>query len=264
MNDTAFWNQLLNNWQADLLMLSRIMGIFSFNPMFSRRNLPVRVKVGASLALTLVILTAMTPQPITEYNSVGLFAVAVLGETFIGLVLGFLSQLFLSTLQVGGEVMDMVSGLGMAKIYDPGSGSQMPLFGSAITYLFVLYFFATNAHLSYIKIFVLSFDAIPLGSMSLNGEIGKILVDYFATILELSLKLALPIMASQFLLQICVGLMMKAVPQVQVMAVNIQLEMLVGIGLLFLLSEPISEFISKYINIMTQSIYNLMLLMPSG
>ena len=257
MDDSLFWNTLLNNYQADILVFARVMGIFAFNPIFSRKNIPSSVKVGASLALSIIIITSQGQQ-IAEYNGVGTFAIAVLLETFVGFILGFLTQLFLSTLLVAGDIMDTQSGLGMAKIYDPASGVQMPLFGSITTYMFILYFFVTNAHLSYIKIFALSFEVIPLGVGSINPDVGMIIVEYFATILVLSLKLAMPMIVAQLLLEICMGVMMKTVPQIQVMVVNMQVKLLFALILLFILAVPMSNFLDRYMDTMLQSLEGIL------
>ena len=109
----------------------------------------------------------------------------------------------------------------MAKIFDASSGVQMPLYGSIMTYMFIIYFFATDCHLSYIKIFAISYDFIPVGFKSLNPNVAMIIVNYFGTVLALAVKLALPLVIAQLVLEFCVGILMKAVPQIQVMQVNI-------------------------------------------
>lgn len=259
MNEySAFWDLLLNNFQSNILIFARVMGIFSFNPIFSRRNIPASVRIGASLALALVIASSQLGYSEVEYNSAGTFALAVVMETFVGFVLGFITQLFLSTILVAGDVMDTQSGLGMAKIFDPASGVQMPLFGSVTTYMFILYFFVTNAHLSYIKIFALSFEIIPLGVDSINMNLGMLIVEYFGTILTLAAKLAIPMIVAQLLLEICMGILMKAVPQIQVMVVNIQVKLLFGLILLFILAVPTSDFLQRYMDTMLETLEGIL------
>ncbi len=257
MEDSQFWSILLNNLQGEILVFARVIGIFIFNPIFARKNTPTFVKIGASLALSIFIVWSRGIQPV-EIPSFGVFAMMILFEGFVGFVLGFVTQLFISTILVAGDVMDTQSGLGMAKIYDPSSGVQMPLFGSVTTYMFFLYFFVTNAHLSYIKIFALSYDIIPLGFSGINPDVGMVIVEYFAVILTLAMKLALPFIAAQLFLEICVGILMKTVPQIQVMAVNIQLKLIFGLILLFLFAVPMSDFVEKYMDTMLQSLEGIL------
>lgn len=259
METTAFWDNLLNNWQGTLLIFARVLGIFSFNPIFARKNTPTVVKAGASIALAVIIGMSMAGgTPTVNYTSLGTFAFAVLLEGFVGFVLGFMTQLFLSTMLVAGDVMDTQSGLGMAKIYDPSSGVQMPLFGSITTYMFILYFFVTNAHLSYIRIFALSFDIIPLGVGSINTDVGMIIVEYFAVVLTLAMKLAMPMIVAQLILEISVGILMKAVPQIQVMVVNMQLKLIFGLFLMFALAIPLSDYLDRYMGTMLETLEGIL------
>lgn len=254
------FEDIMNNYQAYLLVFARVFGIFALNPIFSRRNIPTFVKMGATVGLTLVIGMTATNNAQVEFNSVPLLAIAFIKEGAIGLVLGFITQIFLSTILVGGELMDMQSGLGMAKIYDPASGIQMPLFGSIMTYMFLMYFFITDCHLTYIKIFAISYDFVPLGFEKINPDVSIMLVKYFGTVLILAMKLAVPLIVAQLLLEFCVGILMKTVPQIQVMQVNIQVKLLFGLFLLFLIASPLSDAIEKYMGLL---IDNLTGILPS-
>ena len=252
------FDELMNNYQAYLLVFARVFGIFAFNPLFSRKNIPSIVKIGSTLALTIVIAMSVINNVHIQYDSVPLLAIAVVKEGFIGVVLGFLTQLFLSSILVGGELMDMQAGLGMAKIYDPASGIQMSLFGTVLTYMFIMYFFVTNCHLSYIKIFAISYDFIPVGFKKIDPNVLTLLVNYFGTVLTLAMKLAIPLVVAEIILEFCMGVLMKAVPQIQVMQVNIQLKLLFGLFILFVIAGPLSDVINKYMNIMIDSLTGIL------
>lgn len=253
MENEEFFNLLQSNAAGNLLVFSRVLGIFAFNPVFQRRNVPTIIKAGASLALSLLIASTLGNVEV-KVDSFGQYAMLILFNGFIGFVLGFLTQLFLSTLLVSGDLMDTQSGLGMAKIYDPSSGIHMPLFGTIATYMFIFYFFATNSHLSYIKIFALSFDAIPITGKIINTDLGWVITEYFGTVLELAIKLTLPFTVALMLMEISMGILTKTVPQIQVMAVNIQVKMLFMLVLMLLLAEPMGKFIQSYIDTLMQSL----------
>lgn len=248
------FDDILNNFQAYLLVFSRVIGIFLFNPIFSRKNIPSMVKIGTSIAIALVVGSTIVPVTHIEFDSVPLLALAVIKEGFVGVVLGFITQMFLSTILVSGEIMDMQSGLGMAKIYDAANGVQMSLYGSVMTYMFILYFFVTNSHLTYIKVFATSFDIIPIGFTRINPDFAMVIVKYFGVVLTLALKLAIPLIVAQLLLEFCVGILMKTVPQIQVMQVNIQVKLLFGLFILFVIASPLSGMIEKYIGILIDNL----------
>ncbi len=241
-----FWEVLLNNTDAVLLVFARILGIFSFNPILARSNIPARVRVGATLLITYVICMTLQPESVDFGNTMGEYVMFFLREIFIGLVLGFICDLFLYMIYFAGDIMDAQAGLGMAKVFDPSTSIQMSLYGSYIGFMMYLYFFVSNSHLTLIKIFMHSFEVIPLGTGYINGEIGWIIFEMFSNIVVLMLQLSMPLIAAELIVEFCMGVLMKAVPQVQIMVVNIQLKVLLGFFILFAITSPLSEFIAGY------------------
>ena len=260
-DNSLFWTALLDNVQANILIFARVIGLFAFNPIFSRNNIPSRVKIGASFALTLMISSSVISNYSTGeiyYESLGAFAVAALIEVAIGVILGFFTNMFVSMLLYTGEIMDMTTGLGMAKVYDPATQTQQAIFGTYLNYMFIIYFFITNSHLQYVRIYLLSYQFIPLGADSINPDVWWIIAVYFGNLFVLATKLAMPIIIAEVILEIAIGILMKAVPTIQVMTVNIQLKLLAGLLLIFALSVPLSDAIDRYMGDMLESVEGLL------
>ena len=53
----------------------------------------------------------------------------------------------------------------------------------------------------------------------------------------------MPNLAAELLGQVGMGLLMKAIPQINVFSINIELKVLIGLVLLLLLISPFSEFL---------------------
>ena len=53
----------------------------------------------------------------------------------------------------------------------------------------------------------------------------------------------MPILAAELLGQVGMGILMKAIPQINVFSINIELKVLIGLVLLLLLISPFSEFL---------------------
>ncbi len=255
-----FWDILYNNVIVFALVFARITGIFSFNPIFSRNNIPTMVKVGLSLILSMIIVPTLSADVITFDNTFA-FVFAIIREGLIGLVFGFLVNLFMSMILYAGEIIDTQIGLGMAKVMDPTTGANVAIFASMYTMIFTLYFFVTNSHLSYIKLFSLSYETIPIGTTELNLKVGYIIASYFSTILIFAVKFALPIIAAEMLLEICIGILMKAVPSIHVFVINIPLKVALGLIVLIAIAGPMAEYIDSYMGIMFENLYSVMGLM---
>lgn len=254
----VIWDTVFNNFVGFLFVLCRVTGIFTFNPIFSRSNVPTMVKNAMCVVLAVVMMTVpgMSAQ-VPEINNVIGFVMIVLKELFIGFVFGFFTNLILTVLIYAGEIIDMQTGLSMAKTMDPSTGINMPIFANIYYYLFILYFFVTGGHLSYIKLFSLSFETIPIGyeMTAQTIDLTYVIVMYMGTVMTLAVKFALPIMVTEIVTEVCVGLMMKAIPTIQVLVVNIQLKIIVGMTVLAAAARPMSEFIEKLLGLLWENLY---------
>ncbi len=253
-----FWDTVSTNFVGFLFVLCRVAGIFTFNPIFSRSNVPTMVKNGICVVLAVVM--TMSPAvnaSVPEVNNIIGFAMIALKELFVGMVFGFFTNLIMTVLIYAGEIIDMQTGLGMAKTMDPTTGINMPVFANIYYYLFIFYFFITNGHLSYIELFTISYDTIPVGyDLTLNTiDLTYVIVMYMGTVMTLAVKFALPLMATEMITEVCIGLLMKAVPTIQVLVVNIQLKIIIGLLILSAAARPMAEFIEKLLDILWENLY---------
>ncbi|MDE7400087.1 MAG: flagellar biosynthetic protein FliR [Oscillospiraceae bacterium] len=249
---SEIWTIIETKLIVYVMVLARTTGIFSFNPILSRNGVPNSIKVGASMMLA-VIMTESRDFAYTMPMGLLPLAFDLVKELLVGAVLGFLVNLMLQVLSMAGEVTDMQLGLSMAKSYDPTFGNA-GLSTQYYSYWFTLYFFAVGGHLSYIKLFSVSYDSIPIGYNSFNINISYILVHYFETVLTLGLKLAMPIIAASLISEFCIGVLMKAVPSIHVFVLNIQIKMLVGFVVLAASCGVVSEFMSRLMSLLFENL----------
>ena len=59
----------------------------------------------------------------------------------------------------------------------------------------------------------------------------------------LAVKLAMPILAAELLGEVGMGVLMKAIPQINAFVINIELKVIIGLLLFCLLLTPINEFL---------------------
>ncbi|NLJ17017.1 MAG: flagellar biosynthetic protein FliR [Clostridiales bacterium] len=254
----SIWDIIVNNFIVFVMVLARVSGIFTFNPILGRNNVPLKVRAGASFAFAVVFTSFLEQDYVFNSGDLFGFAIDIFKEMAIGLVLGFFVNMMLTVFFYAGELMDMQVGLGMAKILDPSSGINMPIFASFHYYWFLLYFFIVGGHYSYINLFAISYEALPIGFSALNINLSYIIVSYFTEVLKLAVRFALPIIVAEMIAETAIGVMMKAVPTIQVFVVNIQLKLIIGLILMVVLASPMSDFINYIMDIMLSGLYNLM------
>ena len=224
------------------LIFMRMSGFLLFNPLLGRSNLPAMVKTGMALVLSILVFgTAGTgvPQPDTLVE----LAFRLLLELGIGLVLGFVMRVVFSVVQIGGEVIDTQMGMTMAQIYDASSQANLSVTGGVLNVLLLLLFFAGNGHHTLLRIVMTSGEVVPFGEAALSSAAANAMLSLFVECTVLGIKLCMPILAAELLGQVGMGVLMKAIPQINVFSINIELKVLIGLILLLLLISPFSEFL---------------------
>lgn len=229
-----------------LLVFVRMVGMFAFNPLFSRRNVPAIVRAG----LALVCMAVIAPGVPYASQVQDRLASAVLLELVIGLACGYIFQAFYYMLFMAGDFMDMQFGMAMSKVLDPGTNLQLSTSGSFLNILFSLYFFATNSHLVMIRILSASFDLVPAGGSSFPVGLPGYLIDLTIEAFSLVLRLALPFVAVEFVLELSMGILMKLIPQIHVFVINIQCKVLLALVMLYTFAIPVGTFLDGYIETM--------------
>ncbi|MCR4925504.1 MAG: flagellar biosynthetic protein FliR [Clostridiales bacterium] len=246
---------MLKDYDLTLLMLlfMRMTGCVMFNPIFARKNVPVLLRVGLTLALTYFTYSAVPPQTV-EISSTFVMIIVLAKELLIGLMIGFIIQLFMSTIIMAGEIIDMQMGLSMSKIYDPGSNVSMPISASFYNALFVIVLFITNSHLTLVRIFSTLGYVVPYGEATISTESFKYLFGLLSTVLVYAVKMTLPVMAAEIVTEFSVGIMMKAVPQINVFVINIQLKVFLGFIIMMFIISPMAVFFENLVTYMFDSI----------
>ena len=233
-----------------LMILARMSGCVFLNQIFGSARLPVLVKTSLSLLLTVTIYGLLPPSGDMTISTPIEYSLLIVKEIFIGYIIGYIVSLFFSTVIISGEIIGMQTGMSMANIYDPTSNISTGLTGSFLNLILMLIFFSSNGHLTLVQIFVTSCKLVRIGSFSIPRDLFYNMVELFQQILILSLKLSMPIMAVEIVLEAGIGILMKAIPQIQVFSVNVQLKILVGLLMILLLVPTFSTFIEKIIILM--------------
>ena len=150
-----------------LLILARMSGCVLFNPLLGRQSVPGIVKSG------LILLLSVTAAAMTEYrpavpDTLLEMAVRLLLEMGLGYILGLVVNVFFIIPLVGGELIDVQMGMSMGKTYDPGSQSSVSVTATVLNILMMLLFLAANGHQTLLRIFLVSGEIVPFGTVALG------------------------------------------------------------------------------------------------
>lgn len=232
------WNALT----LFLMVTGRMTGFVVFNPLLGRRGVPNLVKAGFILLLSLSVYS-MTDQRLRMPTSLLGLAFTFLMELLVGYALGLIVNFFFYIPLMAGSVIDMQMGLSMAATYDPASGIQVTANSSLLNVLMSLLFFAANGHHTLIRIFAASGLAVPFGQVALGDSFYEAMVQLFIECTVLGIKLAMPVLAAELMGQVGMGILMKAIPQINVFVINIELKVIIGLVMVMLLMTAFGDFL---------------------
>ncbi|MFZ0257182.1 MAG: flagellar biosynthetic protein FliR [Gammaproteobacteria bacterium] len=231
---------------AGLWPFLRISAFITAAPIFGNRLIPTRVRIGIALLLTVVIVPVISPPPaIDPVSAPGLLIAAQ--QVLIGAALGFALRLVFAVLEVGGQLIAQMMGLGFAVLVDPQNGVDVPVVSRLYIILATLVFLGLNGHLAIIEVVSDSFATLPVGSRGLGQEGLWALVIHAGWVFSSAVRMALPAIVALFIVNLAFGVMARAAPQLNIFAVGFPLTLIFGFFVMLLtLPSTLSQFDSFF------------------
>jgi flagellar biosynthetic protein FliR len=230
----------ISAWVTALLWpLLRISGFMLVAPVLGANVVPARVKIALAVALAVLVAPLSPPPPGLEpLSAAGVLAMAT--QVGIGLAIGFAVQIAFDALVMAGQLVSMTMGLGFATLVDPARGGATPVLSQFMLILGILLFLSVDGHLALIGVLVESFRWAPVGPAGLGPDGLWSLALWGGRIFEAGLVIALPALIALLGINLGMGVVSRAAPQLNLFAVGFPVAMLFGF-LAVLISLPTLE-----------------------
>ncbi|MDZ4366402.1 MAG: flagellar biosynthetic protein FliR [Afipia sp.] len=213
---------------AFMLVFARIGSMVMLLPGFGEANIPVRVRLGIALALTLIILPLHRNAYTVSMTSMAPLLVLMVHEIIIGVVLGATARVTLSALSVAGSVIAQQLGLGFVTTVDPTQGQQGALLSNFLTLLGITLLFATDMHHLVIAALSESYKVFSPGELMSSGDVAALATSAFATAFKIGIQLSAPFIVFGLVFNLGLGVLARLMPQMQVYFVGVPLSILAG------------------------------------
>ena len=211
----------------------RVLGVIIAEPVLGNRSVPVSVKVGFALLVTLVLAPVLPPMPAVDPASAAGVLVGV-QQLLIGLAMGFTIRIALTAAEMAGQLAGLQMGLGFAVFFDPQSSAQTAVVGQFVGLFAILIFLSANGHALVLTALAESFSALPVSTAPLHPLGLRVLIEWGAVIFYAGLLIALPVIAALLIANIAVGIMTRAAPQLNLFAVGFPITLMTGFVALYL------------------------------
>ncbi|ABW19042.1 flagellar biosynthetic protein FliR [Alkaliphilus oremlandii] len=250
---------ILINFQLFLLILTRLTGLFVISPIFSRANVPMTMKIGLAVTLSLILLPLSIHNVNLDINNIRALIFFSTTEFLIGIIIGFISFIYFSVVYLAGTVIDIQMGFGMVNIMDPQTNAQMPIMSGLYSILISLVFLTVNGHHMLIQSIIHSYEVLPIGfQISINQNIITHLTHMLLETFALSLQLSAPILISIFLVNVILGILARTMPQMNIFMVGMPLKIFIGIIIVFLSLSFFISYSEVVFDKMFRAIYEFM------
>jgi flagellar biosynthetic protein FliR len=234
-----------------MLVFARVGAMVMLMPGFGESNIPVRIKLGIALLLTLIILPLHRAAYQVDLTSMSSLGVLMVHELIIGIVLGATARVTLSALAVAGSVIAQQLGLGFVTAVDPTQGQQGLLIGNFLTILGVTLLFATDSHHLVIAALNESYRIFSPGEVMPSGDVAALATRAFAAAFKIGMQLSAPFLVFGLVFNIGLGVLARLMPAMQVYFVGVPLSIMVGFLIFALvLTGMMATYLNYFIGVM--------------
>jgi len=222
---------------AAALILLRVSAMIMFLPILGHQLVPSQVKIGLIGLVTILLYPVVRPSLPEIPPSPVAFSLIAGQEILIGGMLAMLSRLIFTAVQLAGQIMSSQMGMTIANVFDPVTNAQIAVVGQMAVVLAMLMWLITGGHHAFLMAISDSFNILPIGhTWSFAGW--QALNNAAANMFVLGLRLTAPVLLLLLFTYVALGLLSRAVPQIQIFFVSFPVT--IGLGLfVFALSLPV-------------------------
>jgi len=239
------------------LTLFRLSVVLFLLPFFGGASIPNPVKA----ALVLVLSLALWPQlsfPASMMPTGWNIVIMFLGELILGLILGMLVNFLFSAVQLGGQIIGFQMGFAMVNVVDPITGTSNAVSAHFLYMCTMLTFLVLNGHLYLLKAVGMSFDYIPPGTLLLQPELADDIFHFSNMMFTLAIRIAAPVMAALFLVDLSLALISRAAPQMHVLVLGFPIKITVGFFFLAFIFSIMAQYVGDYLSGLNSMYENVM------
>ena len=200
-------------------------------PLLDLQSVPFLWRLGMAACFALALAPAVAAG--LPAGAVDLSWQSLLLETLrslvVGTLLGFTVNLVFTAVRYAGSIAGMQIGFAIVNSYDPMSNSQISVISQMYYLLAVLLFFVTGAHRILVGAMFESCLAVPPYSGVDFAGGSWFLLQAFGDVFTQGLRIAGPVVVVLLLVSASMGVIVKTVPQINVLVVGFPIKIAVGL-----------------------------------
>lgn len=215
-----------DRWPAVVIVGARFSGLMLVDPLWAMNQVPVQLRAALVALFTIAVLPGVAHIPLPP-DAAGLIG-PIVSELLLGAAIGLVAAIFLAGISLGGEVASIQMGLNLNGAV---TGSNDDAIGgiAEIERRFVATIYVTlGGHLVLLSGVAHSLTVIPPGTAISLATGGHAVLTLATTVFSTAVRIAAPMLVTLLLANLAVGVMARAVPQMQTFAAGFPVTISLG------------------------------------
>ena len=227
------------------LTLFRVSIVLFLMPFFGGNSIPKTVKAALALVLTMALWPQLSFPGEMMPTGLGILTM-ILGEFILGLVLGLIVNFLFAAVQLGGQIIGFQMGFAMVNVVDPITGTSNAVTAHFLYMCTMLTFLVLNGHLYLLQAMGMSFEYVPPGGLLLNATMADHFFEFSGLMFTLAIRIAAPVMAALFLVDLALALISRAAPQMHVLILGFPIKITVGFFFLGFIFSIMTVYVTDF------------------
>jgi flagellar biosynthesis protein FliR len=209
---------------------ARISGLMVFCPFLGSSAIPIPLKAGLTLLMTILLHPLHGPARLAL--DPWQWAGVALSEVMIGLLLGLAANFLLEAPMMAGQILGVQMGYSLAVLFDPQTLADTPVLSEFHRLAALLIFLQLDVHHWLLRALVRSFAYLPAGEVNMTLAAVSGLLHGAGGIFLAGVQIAAPALVATLIADAALGFLGKASPNLPVLFIGLAVKNLLGLGVL--------------------------------
>jgi flagellar biosynthetic protein FliR len=175
-----------------------------------------------------------------------MLGLATLREVFFGYAVGFAAKLLIFAASIAANIVGVNMGFQTATLFTPQSGTQESAFSSLKIWLVTIILLTCNVHHLFLQGLVESFSTAPLASAVNAKELINVVMQTITSSFDIGLRIAGPLLLVQTTTTLALGLLNRALPQLNAFVISFPVSFLLSMAVLFFSASAFVRLIGQH------------------
>lgn len=238
-----------------ILVFCRIGAGMMLLPGISEAYISPMARLVAALGITGVVVPIIQPTLPALPESVAALFLLLAGEIIIGVLIGTIAKILLSTMHIAGDIIAYQIGLSSGMMFDPSQGSQTTIISTFMSVLALMLILSTDLHHIFLTGLVDSYTLFSPATALNTGDMTQLVESTVSGSFTMGVKIAAPLIVIGLIINLGAGIMGRLMPQMQVFFIMMPVQISLGFFILMItLSGGMMWFMDYYAEVMANFI----------